>query len=243
MKYSKNILDLVQNYKLLNTNSERVYRIINSSITAFINPKRSDAVSELGDLSNMNTLLYLKQLMENSEAGSKILTSKPRITSTSLNMSTLFSLPTTTLGYHYYTFIQGHHFTPDERPKSKYIPDMELAYVNQRYKETHDFYHVLLGYDISVVEEIAVKWFEALHLRLPSASISSVFGQMRLSFSDQGLLIRKYIPHVKLNAEQASFMLNQDFEGLLDKDIDYVRKEMNIVSLKEFERDSSRLWE
>lgn len=59
-------------------------------------------------------------------------------------------------------------FTSDERPIVKYIPDLELAYVYQRYKEVieyfllqiHDFIHVLLMYDVSVYDEIVVKWFE-----------------------------------------------------------------------------------
>ena len=48
------------------------------------------------------------------------------------------------------------------RPVSKYVPDLQLAYILQRYKETHDMLHTLLGLDISVAEEIAVKWFELI---------------------------------------------------------------------------------
>lgn len=59
-------------------------------------------------------------------------------------------------------------FSSGERPIVKYIPDLELAYVYQRYKEVninkylkiHDFIHVLLMYDVSVYDEIVVKWFE-----------------------------------------------------------------------------------
>ena len=41
-------------------------------------------------------------------------------------------------------------FTPSGRPLAKYVPDLELAYVAQRYKEIHDFLHVLLldGVDV-----------------------------------------------------------------------------------------------
>ena len=53
-------------------------------------------------------------------------------------------------------------FSSDDRPKVKFIPDLELAYIMQRYKETHDILHVLLGFDISVAEELAVKWFEMI---------------------------------------------------------------------------------
>ena len=50
----------------------------------------------------------------------------------------------------------------------------------QRYRETHDTFHTLLGYDISVAEELAVKWFEMGHLQLPSASLASLGGPLYL---------------------------------------------------------------
>jgi ubiquinone biosynthesis protein COQ4 len=41
----------------------------------------------------------------------------------------------------------------------RFVDDEELAYVAQRYREIHDFIHVVLGMDsISVHDEIAVKW-------------------------------------------------------------------------------------
>lgn len=36
------------------------------------------------------------------------------------------------------------NFKPSERPIVNYINDLDLAYVLQRYKEVHDFLHVLL---------------------------------------------------------------------------------------------------
>ena len=241
MKVPKNLSDLILNFTKLNSNTDRILKAINISLTAFRDPERADAVSELGDLSNMNTLRWIKQIMENSEEGLNILKAKPRICKDSIKFTSLEKYEKNSLGYHYYLFMKSNNFIPEERPVSKFMPDLELAYISQRYKETHDFYHVLLGYNIQVVEEIAVKWFEALHLRLPSASIASVFGQFRLSFQDQALLLTKYIPHVKLNAEQASFMLNQNFENLLKKNIDIVRKDLNIIPLKEFQENYSRL--
>ena len=50
----------------------------------------------------------------------------------------------------------------------------------QRYREIHDTLHVLLGYNVSVSEEIAVKWYEMSMLGLPSAALSSFFGPLNL---------------------------------------------------------------
>ena len=44
----------------------------------------------------------------------------------------------------------------------------------------HDTIHVLFGYNVSVAEEIAVKWYEMSMLGLPSAALSSFFGPLNL---------------------------------------------------------------
>jgi hypothetical protein len=56
-------------------------------------------------------------------------------------------------------FMVGQGITPDSRRPVRFVDDEELAYVAQRYREIHDFIHVVLGMDsISVHDEIAVKW-------------------------------------------------------------------------------------
>lgn len=66
--------------------------------------------------------------------------------------------------------MESHDFSADERPLAKYIPDLELAYVYQRYKEVHDYLHTLLGYGIEVEDELAIKWFEMAQTGLPVSS-------------------------------------------------------------------------
>lgn len=68
-------------------------------------------------------------------------------------------MPVTTFGGAYYQYIYGykldrlmiyrfltsHGFSPDERPQVQLVDDPELAYVMARYREVHDFWHVLAG--------------------------------------------------------------------------------------------------
>ena len=76
-----------------------------------------------------------------------------------------------------------HGFSSDERPIVKYIHDLELAFIIQRYREIHDSVHVLLGYNVSVAEELAVKWYEMNCLGLPSAAAANIFGPLNLVIS------------------------------------------------------------
>jgi len=75
-----------------------------------------------------------------------------------------------------------------------YIDDPELAYTMQRYRECHDFYHVLFSLPVSVESELALKWFEYIHFGLPMAALGAVFGPLRLDASKRARLFKEYVP-------------------------------------------------
>ena len=126
---------------------------------------------------------------------------KPRVTPETWCIETLMTLPHGTFGHEYAFFMSSHGYTSDERPLVKYVPDMEQAYILQRYKEVHDAAHLLLGYGTSVSEEIAVKWFEMMQTELPMSALSSMVGPLNLIlFSRDPEQVRKlttvYLPHI-----------------------------------------------
>jgi ubiquinone biosynthesis protein COQ4 len=233
-KFSVGLIDLVKNFTPIKSNNDRVYKMIDSAIKGLIDPGNAEHISELGDLSSMNTLKWIKLKMEETEEGRQILKEQPRINEETIKFLELKDYKINTLGYNYFKYMSENKFSPNERPLAKYIPDMELAYICQRYKETHDFYHVLLGYGRSIPDEIAVKWFEALHLRLPSSSLSSIFGGLRLSISNHLTLSSTYLPHVIVNSNRSKFIMGYYFENRLDEEIDSLRKEINITPLNKY---------
>ena len=228
------LTDLIRNYTPLTSNFDRLSKLYEACTRALKNPEDAEAVSEVNDLSSVRSLNWIKVKMECDEKGAEILNKKPRITEKIICMDKLKIMDKESLGYKYYLFMSKHYFSPNGRPKVKYIPDLELAYVAQRYKEIHDFFHVLLDYDVSVVDELAVKWFEALHLALPSASISGLFGPLRLNSQERSILVSRYIPHVAINAKNCKFLMNYPFEENLTENIDNVRLNLNIIPITKF---------
>jgi ubiquinone biosynthesis protein COQ4 len=226
--------DLIENFTPINSNKDRISKVLECSIQGLNDPDNGNHFSHLTDLTSLNTLRWIKLKMEDSEEGKRILTLKPRINEKIINFDVLKEYKTNTLGYHYYKYMTSNMFTPDERPIAKYLPDLDLAYVCQRFKETHDFYHVLLDYGRSVPHEIAVKWFEALHLRLPSSSLAGMFGCLKFSPGELLILYTKHLPHIILNAEKSKFVMSYFYEERLDQNIDDLRNEMNIVPLNKF---------
>jgi ubiquinone biosynthesis protein COQ4 len=234
LRPTRGIEDIIRNFTPINSNYERITKMFNYAVKGLREPEEGQHISNLTDLSSMRALRWIKVKMEETEEGRRILTEQPRITEETTNFKNLKNYPENTLGYSYYKYMSDNNFTPDERPVAKYIPDLELAYICQRYKETHDFYHTLLGYGRTVPEELAVKWFESLHLRLPSSAIASLWGGLIISFSSNLNLVSIYLPHVITNAERSKFLMGVYFEKRLEQDINKLRDELNIIPLNKF---------
>jgi ubiquinone biosynthesis protein COQ4 len=132
------------------------------SIGALRDPLRADFVAAVGDLSSLHVLKDIRRKMLTTEEGRAILEDKPRVNEETWNQQTLLALPENTFGHQYALWMSRFAFTPEDRTPCRYVPDLELAYIMQRYRETHDVIHVLLNYDVTVAEELAVKWYEMI---------------------------------------------------------------------------------
>ena len=115
-----------------------------------------------------------------SEIGRQILDEKPRVNSETWPLEEMLKLKEGSFGFEYATWMTKLNFNSNDRPLVKYVQDLELAYIIQRYREIHDALHILLGYDVSVPAELAVKWYEMSALRLPSSTLSSFLGPLNL---------------------------------------------------------------
>lgn len=60
------------------------------------------------------------------------------------------------------------------------MDDPELAYVMLRYRECHDFLHVLLDQPTNMLGEVVVKWVEGIQTGLPMCLMGGYFGALRL---------------------------------------------------------------
>ena len=154
--------------------------LVQSAFGALMSPERADLVSATADLSSHRALERLEARMKADPEGAQILKDKPRVNSTTWNFDELLTLPEESFGHKYAFYMLGLGLSPDERPLVKYVANPEHAYILQRYKETHDMTHKLLGYGITVSEEIAVKWFEMVQTELPMNALASFVGPMNL---------------------------------------------------------------
>lgn len=115
----------------------------------------------------------------------------------------------------------------------------------QRYRESHDFYHVLLGFGVSIPSELVVKWFELSNFNLPVAFLSSVFGPLRMESSERRRLMSTYGTWALKCGGNAKCLIGVEWEKEWEKDIDELRRELGVtnppVPIREWRAEGKRL--
>ncbi|XP_034255505.1 ubiquinone biosynthesis protein COQ4 homolog, mitochondrial [Thrips palmi] len=211
---------------------QRVFLSIGSAGISITDPSRGDMIATLGETTGSCALQMMLQTMENDEEGRKILSERPRLTSKTINLSKLKSMPEGTLGRAYSNFLTVNNVSPDSRATTQFVDDVELAYVMQRYREMHDLIHTILQMRTNMLGEVTVKWVEAIQTKLPMCVGGALFGSIRLSKKQRQKYISEYLPWAIRTGWESKFLLNLYFEKRWDQTLEELQKEMNIVPLE-----------
>jgi ubiquinone biosynthesis protein COQ4 len=199
-----------------------------SSILASLDTHRADMVHALSETSTPSLVLdELQKRMNSTEEGRWILEHKPRVDDSLLVK--LRDYPSSSFGFAYSSFLHSHSYRPSHRPHVRFIAAAPLAYVLQRYREVHDFWHVLLGLDVSVEGEIAQKFFEFLHTKLPFALTATLYAPLRLSPSALFKLSTTYLPWAVQCNRQCSDLMSIHFERYFAENLDELRVRWNLL--------------
>ncbi|KIW07808.1 ubiquinone biosynthesis protein coq4, mitochondrial, variant [Verruconis gallopava] len=210
------------------TRVERASLAVGSALWCFFDPTRADMVAACGEATAQPYFINrLRDAMLSSPTGRRILRDRPRMTSKSLNLDYLRGLPEHTVGRNYVTWLDREGVTPDTRSSVRYIDDEECAYVMQRYRECHDFYHAVTGLPIFREGEVALKAFEFANTLLPMTglSIGSVF---TLKKAERKRFFSIYGPWAIRNGVNAEEMINVYWEEELENDVAELRSRLGI---------------
>jgi len=191
-------------------------------------PYRGDLIAAFAEATATPYFIYrLRDAMLASPTGRRILRDRPRITSASLNLPYLRSLPENTVGRTYVTWLDREGVTPDTRSAVRYIDDDECAYVMQRYRECHDFYHALTGLPIVREGEVALKAFEFANTLLPMTGLS-VFAAATLKKSERKRFGAIYLPWAVRNGLRSKEVINVYWEEELERDVEDLRRQLGV---------------
>jgi len=195
---------------------QRLAVAVQTATTAFVDPSRGDAVAALGEVTGHYALQTIQDKMRSDSIGQQILSERPIVSKETLPIDEILkSTPdpeNITFGQAYGEFLRGHGFDPDDRSEVKYIDDPELAYIMLRYRQCHDYWHVLTGLPPTVLGELGLKWLELLQTGLPVAALSATVGSLRLDEKERKILNEHYLPWAVRMSKESSYLLNVYYE-------------------------------
>lgn len=219
---------------------------IHSGIGSFLDPRKggrddlircsraihanapSELIADFGEATAQPYFIYkLRDRMLMNATGRRILRDRPRLTSKSLDIPHLRSLPSNSVGYNYAAWLDAEGVTPDTRAQVRYIDDEECAYVMQRYRECHDFYHALVGLPVFREGEVALKAFEFANTGLPMTGLA-VFSALTLKKGEWRRFLDIYGPWATRNGARADDVINVYWEEELETDINELRTRLGI---------------
>lgn len=187
-----------------------------------------DLIAALGEATATPYFIYrLRDAMLSDPTGRRILRDRPRISSKTMSMEYLRGLPENTVGRSYAEWLDREGVSPDTRDNVKYIDDEECAYVMQRYRECHDFYHALTGLPVMVEGEVALKAFEFANTMLPMTGLS-MFAVTRLKPAERARFFNTFLPWAINNGTKAKDVINVYWEELLECDVNKLRTELGV---------------
>mmetsp|Transcript_35856 Transcript_35856/g.33957 ORF Transcript_35856/g.33957 Transcript_35856/m.33957 type:complete len:251 (-) Transcript_35856:49-801(-) len=207
---------------------QRAFLIPYFGLGAITDPRRGDLVAGLGDATGEPQLQKIKASLLLTAAGRKLMIEKPLITKQSLKSVSVEPFPEKSLGHKYTEFMKHHDFSADERTVVRFISDPDTAYVMCRYRQVHDFWHVLCDLPPTVLGEIALKFFELKATGLPVCLFSSLLGPLKLSSEEKKFLILEYSPWVARSKSRCDEILSYRYEDNLYKSISDIREELGI---------------
>lgn len=206
-----------------------------SSVMGLLNPLNGDMIATLGETLPLTETVLQKRIlarMMQSESGREILSRRPIVHEGLLDMDALRALPENTLGHAYWQYMHQNNFLASERTPVRYIDNPELVYVMRRYREIHDFVHVVCGLaSPHVLHELAVKWFEFAQTHLPMCGISGLGGTLfscHLSRDERRVLVQHLLPWALKQGSECEFLMNVPFETMLERDIDELRRDLRL---------------
>ncbi|ETN77752.1 coenzyme Q biosynthesis protein Coq4 [Necator americanus] len=214
----------------------RVLLGLGSAAMAISDPRRGDMVAAMGEATAPEPVLEkIRQRMASDISGARLLKERPRITNVTVNRKYLESLSENTLGKEYSKFLIGLNTSPDARPPVRFVQNEEHLYVMQRYRETHDFNHVLLQMPTNMLGEVTVKYFEGIQFGLPMCVTAGIFGAARLRKKHRHQFLTRNLPWIVEQATNARFFLAIDWENHFEETISSLQQQFGITPLHSYQ--------
>lgn len=209
---------------------QKVFVACASAALAIADPTRADMVGTLGEVTGGRALEAIVAELRRSEDGRRILSERPTVaTGGPADAARLRSdCAPGTFGRAYGEFMEHHGFDADDRSPVALVDDADAAYALLRYRQVHDYWHVLTGLPPTLGGEVALKWFEVAHLQLPVALFSALLGPSHLTAAERASLKETQIPWALEAGAACAPLLAVPYEDRFHVKIDDLRADLRL---------------
>lgn len=169
------------------------------------------------------------------EMGRRIVSEKRDLISLLNDRERLSKLPEGTLGRTYYEFMAEENLSADglvaaSEEAPRYYRDMpaDARLFRDRLRDAHDLWHVTSGYGRDGLGELCLLAFTYAQMRSRGVGFIVLVGARVTSKKVPGLGIWKAVREGYRHGKAASWLPMADWESLLDKPLEEVRRELGI---------------
>ena len=174
-----------------------------------------------------------------SPNGPRLIAEQPDIVAALSDRDSLAAMPAGSLGRAYLDFVLREELTPEGLSSaSKDFEEDPAApagayWFGARMRDTHDLYHVLTGYNRDLVGEASLLAFTWAQTR--NRGIGAIVLMAYAKAGSQAPGARPMIRQGYRRGKAAAWLPAQDWEALLARPIDEVRRELNLGELPQYE--------
>ena len=166
--------------------------------------------------------------LKKTDAGQRLLKERPQLSIQSIDWAYLSTLPQHTFGYAVWHHFASHNLLSEpDLGTSPLNWGPEAEYIKDRYRQTHDFRHVLLGLGISGKDEVLLNIFQASQFFLLLNALIGCFGLLKHGWHRPLQTLRSALKAFR-EGKRSSFLMTLHFETLWEKDLRELRSELNI---------------
>lgn len=202
----------------------------------FADPDATEHVFEVIDALQGPNLKRIRARLQKTELGRRLLSTKPNLVPLLSDRQSLRALPEGSLGRAYLDFVESEGITADGlvEASSKARQDSldgEFLWIKDWLRDTHDLWHVVLGYKGDLVGEAALLAFSHTETgNLGVAAIAALAWFKLGRVTDRRLGARATVRDGRRRAKQAAWFIEVPWHEWLDRPLEDVRRDLGVCS-------------
>lgn len=211
--------------------AQRVVHVVRAGLATLRTRDFGATLATVQDGVDHGAFEALAAAMRADPDGRWLLAHRPRVCARTLDVDRLRRLPEGTLGQRFLRHLTDHDLLRDVHiPPSPFALSDEAAYAKARWRETHDFRHVLTGLGTSIRDEIVLQAFQLGQYPNRFALVQMTVGPV-LAPCDPVRLIRDYRRAWRAG-RRAAPLVNVRWEDLWDRPVDALRRALEVEALR-----------